>query len=106
MDDDVHRAWPRVPAKERFSGKVDVKDWSSGGPFEALAGTAFMERSLWVRSALRTKELRDAYEQRYRAQIDWNEVARKDRVISQLISEIFEVPQDLKQENLRGPGRK
>ena len=52
------------------------------------------------------KELRDAYEQHYRAKIDWNEVARKDRAISQLISEIFQVPQDLKQENLRGPGRK
>ena len=59
VDDDVHGVWPRVRAKELFAGKVDVKDWSSGGPFAAgMASTAFIERSLSVRSALRAKELR------------------------------------------------
>lgn len=106
VNEDVRGAWPRLPSKERFAGKVDVLDWSADSALHAIAGVALMKRSLLVRSAIRIKGLRAAYEQRFGAQIDWDEVARKDQIVSQSIREVFEETHDTKAENLRGPATK
>ncbi len=89
VDEDAAEPWPAFPAKERFTGRVRVNDFSDDAVFDRAATAAAIQICYKSFAALQNKGLRERYQKEFGVHVDWDKVEANNRTISREIREVL-----------------
>lgn len=92
VNEDVRGAWPAFPPKDRLAGRVGLKDLSNDAEFRDFDVVESSVKGLLGRPAIRNKEAREAYEERFGVRKDWNKIEESDRRLSRSVRELIGTP--------------
>ena len=92
IDDEVRGPWPVFPPFSRFAAKLTLKNFNSNELPADHDVLRFMQKCLFARQAIGSKELRQLYELEFGAKVDWRKAEGNDLKVSRAIREVLGTP--------------